>query len=74
MTKTEAIKLLKEDQERIVGIVENWSKEHPEELDKKYIIEISMIVDKGLYRIKGTDCWLSKEELEQLEEYAENEG
>lgn len=58
----------------VTATVERWSKENPEELGKKYIIEIAMVQDNGFsYRIKGTDCWLDRAELEQLKEYKESE-
>lgn len=72
---TKRCDLFGKDVEKIVEVVatvENWSKEHPEEIGKKYIIEI----DEGdgyLYRIKGINEWLNKEELGQLEEYKESE-
>ena len=56
-----------------VEIVENWSRENPEELGKKYVIEIDKITINGLYRIKGTTLLLDREELKTLEEYNESE-
>ena len=59
---------------KVVEIVEKWSKENPEELGKKYIIEIDEVQDNGFsYRIKGTECWLDRKDLKNLEEYNESE-
>ena len=63
-----------EELERAVEIVENWCKEYPEKLGKKYIVELDKAACSNLsYRIKGTGCWLNMAELERLEEYAESE-
>ena len=63
-----------EESERIVGIVEKWSKKNPEEFGKKYVIEIDTVGDNGFsFRIKGTDCWLYRSDLKKLEEYKEGE-
>lgn len=66
-------KMSQEELERAVGIIENWSRENPEEIGKKYIIEIDKITINGLYRIKGTTLLLDREELEKLEEYKDSE-
>ena len=64
--------LLQEEQEMIIEVVENWSKENPEEVGKKYIIEVDGVNKDG--HCHTCIGWLSKSQLEQLEEYAENEG
>lgn len=75
-------KLSQEDQERAVEIVENWSRENPEEIGKKYIIEIDRIehtaVDSDyshkIYHIKnGNGFWISEEYIAKLEEYKESD-
>lgn len=67
-------KMSQEELERAVEIVENWCKEYPEKLGKKYIVELDKAACSNLsYRIKGTGCWLNMAELERLEEYAESE-
>ena len=66
-------KISQEEAERAVRIVENWSRANPEEIGKKYIIEIDKVTVNDLCRIKGTTCLLDREELEQLEEYKESE-
>ena len=65
-------KMPQEELERAVEIVENWSKENPEEIGKKYIIEIDA-VDKDYKGYHTNIGWLSKSQLEQLEEYKESE-
>lgn len=58
-----------EESERIVKIAEDWSRENPEEVGKKYIIEIND-VDNSIYNCYHTNIgWISKSQLEQLEEY-----
>lgn len=64
-------KFSKERVERIVEIVENWSRENPEEIGKKYIIEIDGVNKDG--HCHTCIGWLSKSQLEQLEEYKESE-
>ena len=65
--------LSQEKQERMVEIVENWSEENPEEIGKKYIIEIEKITYYGNYKIKGINHLLGREDLKKLEEYKESE-
>lgn len=67
--------LSQEESERVVGIVEKWSKENPEEIGKKYIIEIDKVeCDDGhkLYHIKD-GLWLNEGTIAKLEEYKESE-
>lgn len=63
----------REDIENIVEAVENWSKENPKEVGKKYIIEIDKVDrDRGRkqYHIKGAQgFWISDGNLTGLEEY-----
>ena len=64
-----------EESEWIVEIVENWSRENPEEIGKKYIIEIDKVKhDCGnkIYHIKD-GLWISEETIAKLEEYNESE-
>jgi hypothetical protein len=65
-------KLSHEELERVVEVAENWNKENPEELGKKYIIEIDE-VDGYTCRIKDISVWLGKSQLERLKEYKESE-
>lgn len=51
-----------------VEFVEHWSKENPEEIGKKYIIEIDE-VDGDTCRVKKAKWWVYRADLEQLEEY-----
>lgn len=62
-----------EESERMVEIVENWSKENPEEIGKKYIIEIDAVDNTSYHNIHTSIGWLSKSQLEMLEEYKESE-
>lgn len=67
-------RVINENYGELVNLVENWSKDNPEKLGNKYIIEIDKISVNGFsHRIKGTDCWINREELEQLKEYKESE-
>ena len=64
---------LSEDVEKIVEAVEKWSKENPEEIGKKYIIEIDAIT-KNSCHVKGTgNMWFDRDYLKSLEEYKESE-
>jgi hypothetical protein len=65
--KTTCTLQLEEDYEELVKIVENWSKKNPEQIGKKYIIEIDE-VDGNSCRIKGLSVWLGTSQLERLEE------
>lgn len=59
----------------VTETVERWSKENPEELGKKYIIEIDMVKhDCGnkLYHVKDGP-WVSEGTIAKLEEYKESE-
>ena len=62
--------LSQEKQERMVEIVEKWSRENPEEIGKKYIVEIDGVNKDG--HCHTCIGWLSKSQLEQLEEYKES--
>ena len=54
----------------IVEAVESWSKEKPEELGKKYIIEINRTnCDGSAFGMKGLNCWLDRYDLAHLKEY-----
>ena len=65
--------LSQEEAERTVRIVEKWSKENPEEIGKKYIIEIDAIT-KNSCHVKGTgNLWFDRGYLKSLEEYKESE-
>ena len=48
-------------------IIENWSKENPEEVGKKYIIEVDGVNKYG--HCHTCIGWLSASQLEQLKEY-----
>lgn len=61
--------LSQEESEGIVEIVENWSRENPEEVGKKYIIEISRKTPIGKFQVKGTHETFTKAELNFFEEY-----
>lgn len=68
--------LSQEEQERIVRVVEDWSRENPEEIGKKYIIEIDRVKrDCGhkLYHIKD-GLWVNEGTIAKFEEYKESEG
>ena len=63
---------LEENYEELVKIVENWSRENPKYVGKKYIIEIDRATHTSggdLFYIKGTDGYLENKELDKLEEY-----
>ncbi len=64
-------KILHEESTRMVKIVENWSEENPEpeEVGKKYIIEISRMTPLGKFQVKGTHATFTKAELDFFEEY-----
>ena len=67
--------LSQEEQERIVEVVEKWSKENPEEIGKKYIIEIDRVkhgCGSKLYHIKD-GLWISEGTIAKFEEYNESE-
>jgi len=64
---------LSEDVEKIVKAVENWSKEHPEEVGKKYIIEVGAVDDDSYHCYRTSIGWISKSQLEKLKEYKESE-
>ena len=64
--------------EDVANTVKVWSKRNPEEVGKKYIIEVDLFDDTNgtplQYHIKGTVTgWVSKKELESFEEYKESE-
>jgi hypothetical protein len=58
---------------KIVEIVEKWSRENPEIIGKKYIIEIDKVDrDRGRkqYHVKGAQgFWISDGNITDLEEY-----
>ena len=58
---------------KIEEIVEKWSRENPEEVGKKYIIEISRMTPIGRFQVKGTHATFTKAELDYFEEYKESE-
>ena len=62
----------------LVQAVERWSRENPEIIGKKYIIEIDKADrDRGRkqYHVKGAEgYWLSKGNLIGLEEYKEHDA
>lgn len=58
--------------EDLIEIVEEWSRKNPEEMGKKYIIEIDD-VSGDLCRIKYINEWLNIDELDLLKEYNESE-
>ena len=62
-----------EESERMVEIAEDWEKENPEEVGKKYIIEISRMTPIGRFQVKGTHATFTKTELDFFEEYKESE-
>jgi hypothetical protein len=63
-----------EESERIVEIVEDWSRENPECVGKKYIIEISRMTPTGRFQVKGTHATFTKAELDFFEEYKEHDA
>ena len=59
--------------EDVVNTVKAWGKEHPEEIGKKYIIEIDAIT-KNSCHVKGTgNLWFDRGYLKSLEEYKKSE-
>lgn len=64
-----------EELTKAVKIVENWNEENPEpeEVGKKYIIEISRMTPIGRFQVKGTHATFTKAELDFFEEYNESE-
>lgn len=71
-----------EESERMIEIVEDWSKKNPDIIGKKYIIEIDKVefdstCAKTMLRVKGVkydgcgEVWLNKEFIEQLTESKE---
>lgn len=63
----------KKEAEKIVEVVEDWSKENPEEVGKKYIIEVDAVDNSSYHCCHTSIGWFSKSQLEQLEEYKESE-
>lgn len=65
--------LSEETQNKIVTAVEQWSEENPEEIGKKYIIEIDKVArscDYKLYHVKNANgVWVSEKDIAKLEEY-----
>lgn len=63
---------------KMIEIVKNWSRENPEIIGKKYIIEIDEVDrDRGRkqYHIKGAQgFWISDGNLTDLEEYKEHDA
>lgn len=68
-------KISHKESKRMAEIVENWSKENPEEVGKKYIIEIDEVETNFRYRyhIKGTEIWLSDADFADIKKYNESE-
>lgn len=68
-------KISHKESKRMAEIVENWSKENPEEVGKKYIIEIGEAKGDShyRYRIKGTNIWLSEQGFAAIKKYNESE-
>lgn len=73
--------LSQKESEKIVEIIENWSKENPDIIGKKYIIELDKVdfnstCERTMLRIKGVkydggEVWLDKALMEQLTESEE---
>ncbi len=71
----------RKEAEKIVEVVKNWSRENPDLIGKKYIIEIDKVVFDSVYkktmlRVKGVELdggvvWLDKAFIEQLAESEE---
>lgn len=61
-----------EESERMVEIVENWSKITSEALGKKYIIEVDAVDKNSNYHT--SIGWISKSQIEKLKEYKERGG
>ena len=73
-----------EESERMVEIVENWNRENPEEIGKKYIIEIDRVehatvinstngdYSHKIYHIKDGP-WINEGTIARLKEYKESE-
>ena len=61
----------KEAYSDVVAVVEKWSRENPEEIGKKYIIEVDGVNKDG--HCHTCIGWLSKLQIEMLEEYKESE-
>ena len=64
--------ILKEETElqKIIEIVKQWSKDHPEIVGDKYIVEIDCVADGGeRLHIKDLDIWVKKRNLSKLKKY-----
>ena len=60
--------------EDVANTVKAWSKENPEEIGKKYIIEIDAVDNSSYHCYRTSIGWLSKSQLANLEEYKEHDA